>query len=297
MLEDIITFRTIIQQKSLTKASKELGLSAPVVTRRLARLEKSLNIQLIQRTTRRIHLTEAGEVFFAHINDVLNALEAGKDAIKNLSKDVAGTLKVGLPASISYLYVTKMLYKFTARYPNLNIHIVTGNHLLESLNNGFDLVIHAGILPNSSFYYKKLSSWKKVFCASPHYLGKHDIPKHPEELQQHNCIDHYDNFDKSWTYKENGELKKIKVHGNIRTDNNFDIKQLALSGIGIAYLSKCTIYEEIKQKRLVSILENYQASELGTYAVYPSKHFISKKTEVFLEFISNLLASIYGQME
>ena len=86
------------------------------------------------------------------------------------------------------------------------------------------------------------------------------------------------------------------VNGNIRADSNFDIRQLALSGIGIAYLSKCTVNEDLKQGRLVSILENFQASEFGTYAVYPSKQFISKKTEVFLEFMSDLLKSVYGQM-
>lgn len=296
MLEDIVAFRAIVQLKSFTKASKELGLSTPVVTRRLARLEKSLNTQLIQRTTRQLHLTEAGELFFAQISDVLHALEASKDAVKNLSKSVSGTLKVGLPASISYLYVTKMLHQFTARYPNIHIHIATGNHLLGLLTNGFDLVIHAGILPDSSFYFKKLGSWKKIFCASPNYLAKHGVPQKPEELKSHNCVDHYDNFERVWEYKENGSLKKIMVNGNIRADSNFDIRQLALNGMGIAYLSKCTVNEDLKQGRLVSILEDFQASEFGTYAVYPSKQFISKKTEVFLEFMSDLLESVYGQM-
>lgn len=127
MFDDIVVFRTIVQLKSLTKASKALGLSTPVVTRRLARLEKSLNTSLIQRTTRQIHLTEAGELFFAQSTDVLYALEASKDAVKNLNREVSGTLKVGLPESISYLYVTKKLHQFTTRYPNINIYIVTGN--------------------------------------------------------------------------------------------------------------------------------------------------------------------------
>lgn len=296
MFDDIVVFRTIVQLKSLTKASKALGLSTPVVTRRLARLEKSLNTSLIQRTTRQIHLTEAGELFFAQSTDVLYALEASKDAVKNLNREVSGTLKVGLPESISYLYVTKKLHQFTTRYPNINIYIVTGNHLLGLLTNGFDLVIHAGVLPDSSFYFRKLGHWKKIFCATPDYLAKYGIPKKPEDLSLHNCIDHYDNSERSWEYKEKGKFKKIMVNGNIRTDSNFGIRQLALSGIGIAYLSKCTVYNDLKHGRLVSILENFQASDLGTYAVYPSKQFISKKTEVFLEFTSELLGSVYGQM-
>jgi LysR family transcriptional regulator, regulator for bpeEF and oprC len=296
MFEDIVTFRAIVQLKCLTKAGKELGISTPVVTRRLARLEKSLNARLIQRTTRQLYLTEAGELFFAKISDILHALDASKEAVKNLSKEVTGSLKIGLPASISYLYVTKMLHKFMACYPNINIHIVTGNHLLGLLTNGFDLVIHAGVLPDSSFYYKKIGSWQKKFCASPVYLAKYGIPKKPQELSLHNCIDHYDNFVRVWEYKENGIIKNIIVNGNIRADSNFDIKQLAISGIGIAYLPKCTVNEDLKQGGLVAILEDFQASEFATYAVYPSKQFIRKNTHVFLEFMSDLLESVYGQM-
>lgn len=296
MLEDIIAFRTIVQHKSLTRAGKELGISTPMVTRRLARLEKSLNARLIQRTTRQIHLTEAGELFYTQVGDILSALEASKEAVKNLSEEVCGTLKVGLSPSISYLYVTKILHQFMAQYPKINIHIVTGHHLLGLLTNGFDLVIHAGTLPDSSFYFKKLGTWKKIFCAAPNYLKKYGTPKTYADLKSHNCIDHCNNFERTWEYKENGVLKKMSINGNIRADSVFDIRHLVLSGIGIAYLSKCTIHEDLKKGRLISILENFQASEFGTYAVYPSKKFISKKTHVFLEFMSELLKSVYGQM-
>ncbi len=295
MLEDILTFQTIVQHKSLTKAGKELGISTSIVTRRLARLEKSLNIRLLQRTTRQIHLTEAGEIFFNQITDVLYGLEASKEAIRNLSGNVAGTLKVGLPTGISQLYVTKMLHQFSQKYPDISIHIVTGHNLLGLLTAGFDLVIHAGILPDSSFYFKKIGSWKKIFCASPDYLKKYGTPNTPLELKSHNCIDHYDNAERTWEYKEDNIVKKIAINGSIRADNHFDIRQLVLSGMGISYLSKCTIYEDLKQGRLVSVLDDFQSSEFGTYAVYPTNKFISKKIQVFLDFMTNLLGSVYGE--
>ena len=158
-------------------------------------------------------------------------------------------------------------------------------------------MIHAGVLPDSSFYFKKIGTWKKIFCASPDYLEKHGTPTIPEDLKLHNCIDHYDNAERIWEYKENGVLKKLMVAGNVRADSNFDIRQLALSGIGIAYLSKCTIYEDLRQGRIVSLLDNFQTSDFGTYAVYPSKKFVPQKTLVFLEFISNLLEAVNGQMK
>lgn len=296
MLEDIVAFRTIVLQKSLTKASKELGVSTPVITRRLARLEKTLQTQLIQRTTRHIHLTEAGELFFQQISDVLQALDASKEAVKNLNQEVSGTLKVGLPASISHLFVSTMLHKFTKQYPNVSIHLVTGNYLFDLLSQGFDLIIHAGTLPDSNFYYKKIGTWKKIFCATPAYLKKYGTPKTPQDLSSHNCIDRYDNVERVWDYKKKGLAKKIMITGNVRADHNLDIRNLALSGMGIAYLSRCTVHEDIQRGKLISILDEYQATEYGTYAVYPSKQFINKKTQIFIEFLSTCLKSVYGHM-
>lgn len=151
MLEDILAFQTIVQYGSFTRAGKALGISTPVMTRRLARLEESLNTRLIQRTTRQIHLTEADEIFLDKIRDVLCALEDSTEAVKMLANDVTGTLKIGLTVTMSNL-VTKMLYKFTNQYPNINLHIVTGNNLLYLLSNGFDLVIHSGTVLTRNGY-------------------------------------------------------------------------------------------------------------------------------------------------
>lgn len=296
MFEDIETFQAIAQHQSLTKASKVLGISTPVVTRRLARLEKSLGTQLVQRTTRQVKLTEAGELFFLQISDVLQGLEASKEAVKNLTNNVAGTLRVGLPPSLSYLYVTKMLPKFIREYPNIHLEIATGNYLLNLLTGGFDLVIHAGVLPDSSFYYKQIGSWKRIFCASADYLKRHEMPRTPEDLKSHFCIDHLSNTERTWEYTKNNINKKIMIDGGVRIDNNFDIKQLALEGVGIAYLSKCTVHEDIKQKKLIPILEDFSGSEMKIYAVYPSKKFISKKAQIFLTFMEDLLKSVHGEM-
>lgn len=296
MLEDIETFRAIVLTGNFTKAAKVLGLSTPVVTRRLARLEEALNARLIQRSTRHIHLTEAGELFFKQISDVIEAFEASKEAVKNLNNEVSGTLKVGMPATISNLYVTKTLHVLKEKYPLLNIHIATGEHLLHLLANGFDLIIHAGTLPDSNFYFKKIGSWKKIFCASPTYLEKHGTPISPDELKLHECIDHLHNTERTWDYQENSIVKKMMINSKIRVDNNFAMRELALSGVGIACLSKCMINADLNAGNLVSILQQYETPAFTTYAVYPNNKFMSKKTVIFIDFITELLKSVYGEM-
>jgi DNA-binding transcriptional LysR family regulator len=297
MFEDISAFQAVARHKSFTKAAQDLDLSIPVVTRRLARLEQALDVRLLQRTTRHVHLTEAGEIFLTEISDVLQALESSKETVKNLTRSINGTLKVGLPVNLSHLYVTPMLHKFMERYPNIQLHLVTGDYLLDLLNNGFDLVIHCGYLPDSNFYFEKLGSWNKIFCAAPSYLEKYGAPRTIEELKHHNCLDHYENFDRTWEYQEGKAVKKIPIHGNIRAYSNPEIRNLTLSGLGIGYLGKCSIYQELQQGSLVAILPNYQTPVLGTYAVYPNKKFLNKKTRLFIDFIIELLAPLYSHNE
>ena len=297
MFEDISVFQAVARHKSFTKAAQNLELSIPVVTRRLARLEQNLGVRLLQRTTRSVHLTEAGEVFLREISDVLQALEASKETVKSLTRSISGTLKVGLPVNLSHLYVTPALHQFMALYPNIQIHFVTGDYLLDLLSNGFDLVVHCGHLPDSSFYYEKLGEWRKLFCAAPSYLQKHGVPTTIEELKAHNCIDHYGNWDRTWDYQEGKVLKKIAVNGNIRAYSNPEIRNLALSGLGIGYLGKCSIYQELQNGSLVSILQNYKTPALGTYAVYPHKKFLNKKTKVFIDFIAEILAPVYSEKQ
>lgn len=295
MFEDISAFQAVANHKSFTKAAHGLELSIPVVTRRLARLEQTLGVRLLQRTTRHVHLTEAGEVFLAEISDVLKALETSKETVKSLTRSINGTLKVGLPVSLAHLYVTPALHKFMALYPHIQIHFVTGDYLLDMLSNGFDLVVHCGRLPDSNFYYEKLGEWRKLFCAAPSYLEKYGVPKTIAELKTHNCIDHYENFDRTWEYQAGRAVKKIAISGNIRAYSNLEIRNLALSGLGIACLGKCSIYQELEAGSLVSLLQNYQTPMLGTYAIYPHKKFLNKKTRVFIDFIAEILTPVYSE--
>lgn len=293
MLEDISAFQEVARHKSFTKAAQHLALSIPVVTRRLARLEQTLSVRLLQRTTRHVHLTEAGEIFLSEVSDVLQALEASKETIKGLTHAISGTLKVGLPVNMSHLYVTPVLHQFMELYPNIQIHLMTGDYLLDLLKQGFDLVIHCGPLSDSNFYFEKLGVWRKIFCAAPSYLEKYGVPQTIEELKQHNCIDHYENFDRSWEYQQGKRIKKIVVNGNVRAHSNPEIKNLVQSGLGIGYLGKCSLYRELQEGSLVPILQNYETPAVGTYAVYPHKKFLNQKTRVFIDFIAKILSPVY----
>lgn len=288
MLEDINVFCAIAKSQSFAKAARELGISTSVITRRLARLESTLEVRLVNRTTRQVSLTEAGQLFFTEVSDILQALEVSKENVKLASSQISGVLKVALPASLNQCYVIPALSQFLEKYPNLKIELTTGGGL-SLLNNGYDIVILCGQLPHSSFYYKKIHTMRKIICASPGYLKKYGEPKNLEDLKSHNCLDLHDHFQSYWKIKDKGELKDILVRGNIYVNNGTDLKDLAVSGAGIVYLPAYLVYSELNSGKLISILEQYHPADYSLNAVYPAKKYLTQKVQAFLKFIEELL--------
>jgi LysR family transcriptional regulator for bpeEF and oprC len=288
MLEDAEIFISVVENKSFSKAARKLKLSAPIVTRHIAKLEKDLTVRLLQRNTRQVSVTEAGAIFYESCKSLLHTYTASLKQVKSLSDELIGTLKIGLPSSISNLYISTCINEFAKKNPDLKIDIVNGNHLIDLLNSGFDIIIHCGELSDSSLYCKKLGKWSKVTCASPEYLKRFGTPKHPDDLRNHNCLDHYDNVDNCWDYLINNKIKEIPITGNIRNNSSMDLKNIAASGIGVVYLPSFIVKNELEKGSLKCVLAQYQVPPLSVYAVYPSNRYLSKKAKVFLDFIDDL---------
>lgn len=289
MLQDIQVFCAIAKHQNFSKAARELGISAPVITRRLSRLEKLLGARLLNRTTRKVTLTEAGSLFYEEVTGILQLLEASKDNVKSITSQIAGTLKVAMPTLLSQCYVAPALDNFLAQYPKLKILLYSGNHTLNLLHEGFDLVIHCGELPNSSYYYKKIVSMKKIICASPSYISKHGEPKELDDLKNHNCLKYYDAIDSPWTVNANGKAKEISVQGNVLVNSGIELKNLAINGVGIVYLPAYFVNNDLLSGKLVSLLDQYQLTDYHLYAVYPTNKYLAKKTQIFLDFLKELL--------
>lgn len=288
MLESFQTFVDVVEHRSFAKAAKKLHISAPVVTRRIVQLEELLSVKLLQRNTRQVMVTEAGRQFYESCVHIIETYQTTVKHIHHAADTISGNLKIGLPTSINYLYVTPTLNTFLQQYPALNIHIVQGNHLVDLLSDGFDLVMHCGELPNSSFYSKLLGSWTKVTCASPSYLEKHGIPQHPTDLVSHNCLDHVDNHSRIWRYHIDRKLTDMPITGNLRLDSSLTLKQAALADAGLVYLPSFTVKKEIATGSLIPVLTTYQPASLNMYVIYPSKHLLNEKTKLFIEFLISL---------
>jgi DNA-binding transcriptional LysR family regulator len=288
MLNDIKIFIQVAGLNSFSKAAKKLNLAPPIVTRHIAKLEKELGVKLFHRSTRLVSLTEAGKLFYENAPQLLDIYHRSVKQIKSFGKEIVGDLKVGLPHAISHLHVIPALPKLLKKHPNLNVEIVTGNHLLDFLSSGFDVIIHCGNLQDSNFYAKKLGEWSKITCASPAYFKQNKTPEAPFDLKHHVCLDHFDNHHGQWMYWVDGKSEAISIDGKIQVNSSLDLRQAALAGMGIIYLPSFVVNKDLKCGQLKPLLEKYQAPKLPMYAVYPSKQYLSAKTKAFMDFLGSL---------
>lgn len=287
MLQDAEIFIAVVECKSFSKAARKLQLTPPVITRHITKLEEQLKVCLLQRNTRQVSITQAGAIFYDSCVSILNTYKLSLKQVRNLSDELEGTVKIGMPASISNLFIEN-INAFYTKYPHLKLEIVNGNHLTHLLGEGFDLIIHCGELADSNLYCRKLGLWEKITCASPGYLDLAGVPDKPQDLKQHKCLDHFDNKLNEWKYVINGNSESIKITPEIRINNSFDLKNLALAGVGITYLPSFTVGNEIKQGRLVEVLCEFKVPSLNMYVVYPAMRYLSNRVKVIINFLEDL---------
>ena len=291
-LKDIITFTTIARLKSFTKASESLNISRGVTTTRIRDLEKTLGMTLLARTTREVNLTTDGENFFNHCTSILNNVESLNDFLDSY-KGINGTLRIVLPPYFSRYHIVPYLEEFLQKYPDLKLNITLTENPVNIIEESYDLQIRIQIPEEENLQVAKIMTNRKVVCASPQYIKKHGAPKTPKDLLNHNCIVFGENA--VWKFKHVDTKKLIdlrEVKGNVKCDNGEIIKELTLAGIGITLKSASDVENEIKEKKLVVLLKDYEVIN-GTefYAVYPAGKNISPKIKAFIEFFQEKLLS------
>lgn len=286
LLRPLNIFVTIVKLGSFTKAARLLGISTSSMTRLLSQLENELGFILLERTTRKIKLTEAGYLFYEKAQEILSIYDTSKKHLGSLQDVLSGQIKIGAPSSLSYLYITQCIHEFLNQYPHVKVQLVNGDHLLDLLENDFDFVFHCRPLPNSNFQYRKLGTWTRMICVAPSYIEKHGIPNSLEELSDHNCLQHYENKTSCWPFRIGKKIKNISVTGNITTDSSLNLLHLAINGVGIAYLPSFVILPELKKGTLIQILSEHLLPPIDMYAVFSKNRYRIKKVRVLLDFLT-----------
>jgi len=289
-IEHLQLFVRISQTSNISRAGKELGLSAAVASSYISKLETRLGVRLIHRTTRKVSLTEEGKAFLPHAEDVLASVEGARSSVGVGQTSPRGTLRIAAPASFGRLHLVPALNGFFALYPNLRIDLKLSDTIVDLVAGGFDIAIRNSALKDSSLVARKLAIDHRIVCASPSYLAQHGTPDTPKSLGNHQCLtliglDH-------WTFQMGKEQQTIKAQGVFRTDNGEAIRDASLNGLGITLSSTWNAYQYLKSGELVQILENYPlVSDTAIWALYPSTRQLAPKIRAFIDYFAEHFGS------
>nr|WP_255561587.1 LysR family transcriptional regulator [Pseudohoeflea sp. DP4N28-3] len=286
-------FMRVVANGSLSAAGREVGLSPAAVSKRLRRLEETLGARLLERTTRQLALTEAGQAFHARIGPLLAGIEEAENLVTERSADMRGTLKVSAPTSFGRMLIAPHMQGFMAAHPQLSINLQLSDEFVDIVGEGFDLAIRIGEMRDSSLMCRKLGPVRRVLCASPGYLDRHGTPKDLSDLGRHICLPPHNND--SWNLEGPDGTISYRPSGPLRSNSSEVIREAVLGGAGIALRSTWDVGAELNDGRLVRVLNAYEGRRgLGIYALYPSREFMPAKVRSFIDFLHALYAPLFG---
>ena len=288
-LGDLEVFVRVIATGSMSTAARDLGLSPAVVSKRIKRLEDKLGTRLLQRTTRQISLTEAGQGFHERVLTVLGGLEEAEAFASGRSSEVNGTLKISASTSFGRMHVAPHLKPFMEAHPDLAIHLVLSDEFTDIVGGGFDLAIRIAELNDSSLVARRLAPVRRVLCAAPSYLAAHGTPETLDDLKKHRCLPAH-NHD-SWRLEGPTGPVTLRPEGMLITNSSEVLREAVIAGLGIALRSTWDVGAELKSGKLVQVLPHYESSRnVALSAVYPSRQFLPAKVRLFIDY----LAELYG---
>jgi DNA-binding transcriptional LysR family regulator len=285
-------FSAVVEAGSFTGASHVLDMSKAAVSRYVAELEERLGVRLLHRTTRKLSPTTEGEIFHARCRELLDNLDEAEAEITSRSGEASGLLKVNVPVTFGLMHLAPLWPALLARYPKLELDITLSDRVADLVEEGFDLAVRIGQLPASSLISRKLASTRMVLCASPDYLQRRGEPAHPDQLLQHDVIS-YSLFSsgENWSFTGPDGQVSVKVAPRVRTNSGDTCRAAALQHQGVMLQPTFIVGVDLAQGTLREIMPGYRSIELGVYAVYPTRKFVSPKVRLLIDFLVEAFAA------
>lgn len=293
LLDDRQVFVAVVRHGSFTAAARELELTTAAVSRRVKALEARLGVRLLNRTTRRLSLTDAGQQYYEDMSRLLLELQQTEERIAGLASEPSGSLRITAPLSFGMRYLGEVIANFHASYPAIGIELILDDTLRDIVSSGYDAAIRIGKLQDSTLVARRLGSFRQLVCASPEYLARHGEPRTPQELADHECL-HYTNLEspRDWLFESGGKPLRVRTSGSFGANNGDVLCDAALHGMGIVYLPAFIADRYLQDGRLVTILGKYMDSTpLEMFALYPTRSFMPAALKLFLQALSESCSS------
>ena len=290
-LDAMHIFVRIAELGSFTAVAEQMGLARSVVTRQIAALESHLGVKLMVRNTRRLSLTSAGSAYLEKCKVVLDLIEAAEASVMEERLTPRGNIRIGVPLSFGLKKLTPILLEFSERYPDINLEIVFDDHQMNLIEEGMDLSIRIATQLAPGDIVRKLGSCRLFTVASPDYLKQHGRPNHPSELTNHECLGYTLTANgMSWEFMVEGHLETFYIRSRIKANNGDALTEAAARGLGITRQPDFIVDDYLATGQVETILNEFNAAELGIYAILSSNRYVPHRVRVLLDFLANRLS-------
>lgn len=285
-IECMRAFVATVGANGFAAAARALDVPRSKVSKQIQALEEAIGVQLLQRTTRSLHLTEAGAEYYDACRDVIASLDEAEQRARTGIGEIRGVLRVNAPMSFGLSRLGPLIPRFNELHPNVELQVVLSDQQVDPVKGGFDVTIRIASLPDSSMIARSLAPAPRIMVASPDYLAREGTPQTPKDLAHHKCL--------SYGYLQSGvslqlcngkETQRVTVSGPLHANNGDILAQAAVAGMGIALLPNFIIERAVADGRLVPVLCEWEAPAITVNAVYPSSRRVPMKTRAFIDFL------------
>ncbi|MDO8252270.1 MAG: LysR family transcriptional regulator [Rhodoferax sp.] len=285
------TFNAVVDAGSFVKAADALDVSKAAVSRYVADLEARLGVRLLQRTTRRLSLTEEGQVFYARSKELLAGVEEAEIEVSSRSAAASGLLRVNAPLTFGIRHLAPLWGVFRTRYPNVTLDVTLADRVVDLVEEGYDVAIRIATLPSSTLISKRLASTRMVLCASPQYLKLHGVPRQPAELAAHAVISYsYWSTKDEWHFDGPQGPVSVKTKPCMHTNNGDTCRAAALAHQGVILQPTFLVGEDLAAGTLVELMPEFHSLEMGIYAIYPTRKHVPPKVRALVDFLAGHFA-------
>jgi DNA-binding transcriptional LysR family regulator len=281
------TFNAVVDAGSFVKAADALDMSKAAVSRYVVDMETRLGVRLLHRTTRRLSLTDEGQVFYSRSKELLADLAEAEEEVTSRSHAASGLLRINAPFTFGVLHLAPLWGAFRSQHPKVKLDVTLADRLVDLVEEGYDVAIRIARLDNSTLVSKRLASTRMVLCASPQYLALQGTPKHPADLAQHAVISYsYWSTRDEWHFDGPQGPVSVKTQPCISTNSGDTCRVAALAHQGVILQPSFLVGPDIKAGTLIEILPQFRSLELGIYAVYPTRKHVSAKVRALIDFLA-----------
>ena len=292
-LNIIVIFARVVEAGSFSEAARRMNMSRSAVSKAIAKLEKSMDAQLLNRSTRHLSLTEAGTALTEHCFRIVDEAEEAERAVNSLQVKPRGLLKVSASVAFGTLHIAPALADFLAKFPEIKLDLTITDRPVDLIEEGYDVIIRVTGEPDPNLVAHKLAPVHRKLCATPQYFQRHGLPLTPGDLIRHNCLDYTLSGEQgNWRFTgPDGDIS-VPVSGTLRINDDDALSQAVLAGLGIALLPTFTIGKYIQQKQLQAVLSKYLPVERHVYASYLQSRHLPAKVRFFIDFLAARIGTI-----